>query len=149
MVAEYLCAPLQSGSGLIKFVLLGIIFDGTRPWSDVEAETRAKLGLSTPTPHPENSPAATVASCRSLYFYIYGNIEIARCRHGADDQEQVVRFADMLSAMGTEPSSGSSGCCSAAHPVGMVVGDIGDELAIPNSTLSHHLDKLKNEGSSA
>ena len=27
----------------------------------------------------------------------------------------------------------------------MVVGDIGAELEIPNSTLSHHLDKLKNE----
>ena len=28
----------------------------------------------------------------------------------------------------------------------MVVGDIGSELGIPASTLSHHLDKLKNEG---
>jgi DNA-binding transcriptional ArsR family regulator len=28
----------------------------------------------------------------------------------------------------------------------MVVGEIGDELSIPNSTLSHHLEKLKNEG---
>jgi len=28
----------------------------------------------------------------------------------------------------------------------MVVGEIGGELAIPNSTLSHHLEKLKNEG---
>jgi DNA-binding transcriptional ArsR family regulator len=27
----------------------------------------------------------------------------------------------------------------------MVVGDIQGELAIPNSTLSHHLEKLKNE----
>jgi ArsR family transcriptional regulator, arsenate/arsenite/antimonite-responsive transcriptional repressor len=27
----------------------------------------------------------------------------------------------------------------------MVVGEIGDELDIPNSTLSHHLEKLKNE----
>jgi DNA-binding transcriptional ArsR family regulator len=32
-----------------------------------------------------------------------------------------------------------------AHPGGMVVGDIGTELDIPSSTLSHHLDKLKNE----
>ena len=32
-----------------------------------------------------------------------------------------------------------------AHPEGLVVGDIQDELEIPNSTLSHHLDKLKNE----
>jgi DNA-binding transcriptional ArsR family regulator len=28
----------------------------------------------------------------------------------------------------------------------LVVGEIGEELEIPNSTLSHHLDKLKNEG---
>ena len=32
-----------------------------------------------------------------------------------------------------------------AHPEGLVVGEIQDELDIPNSTLSHHLDKLKNE----
>lgn len=32
-----------------------------------------------------------------------------------------------------------------AHPDGMVVGEIQEELDIPNSTLSHHLDKLKNE----
>ena len=33
-----------------------------------------------------------------------------------------------------------------AHPEGMVVGEIQEELDIPNSTLSHHLDKLRNEG---
>ena len=32
-----------------------------------------------------------------------------------------------------------------AHAEGMVVGEIGDELEIANSTLSHHLEKLKNE----
>ena len=32
-----------------------------------------------------------------------------------------------------------------AHPEGMVAGEIQQELDIPNSTLSHHLDKLKNE----
>ena len=32
-----------------------------------------------------------------------------------------------------------------AHPDGMVVGDIIAELGITASTLSHHLDKLKNE----
>jgi DNA-binding transcriptional ArsR family regulator len=32
-----------------------------------------------------------------------------------------------------------------AHPRGLVVGEIQDELEIPNSTLSHHLDKLKTE----
>ena len=33
-----------------------------------------------------------------------------------------------------------------AHPQGLVVGEIQEELEIPNSTLSHHLDKLRNEG---
>jgi len=32
-----------------------------------------------------------------------------------------------------------------AHPDGMIVSDIGAELSIPASTLSHHLEKLKNE----
>ena len=32
-----------------------------------------------------------------------------------------------------------------AHPEGLVVGEIQEELEIPNSTLSHHLEKLKAE----
>lgn len=32
-----------------------------------------------------------------------------------------------------------------AHPEGLVVGEIQEELDIPSSTLSHHLDKLRNE----
>ncbi len=59
--------------------------------------------------------------------------------------EQVTRFADMLSAMGTEPRLRIIRLLLSAHPEGMVVGDIGGELQIPSSTLSHHLDKLKNE----
>ena len=58
---------------------------------------------------------------------------------------QIVRFADMLSAMGTEPRLRIIRLLLAAHPDGMVVGEIGAELSIPNSTLSHHLEKLKNE----
>ena len=57
----------------------------------------------------------------------------------------VTRFADMLSAMGAEPRLRILRLLLAAHPEGLVVGEIGDELEIPNSTLSHHLDKLKNE----
>jgi hypothetical protein len=45
MVAEYLCAPLKADDGMTKFVLLGMVFDGRRPWNVVEAETRQKLGL--------------------------------------------------------------------------------------------------------
>ncbi len=62
------------------------------------------------------------------------------------DTEQIARFADMLSAMGTEPRLRIMQLLLQAHPEGLVVGDVGSELEIPNSTLSHHLDKLKNEG---
>jgi ArsR family transcriptional regulator, arsenate/arsenite/antimonite-responsive transcriptional repressor len=59
--------------------------------------------------------------------------------------DDVPRYADMLSAMGTEPRLRIMRLLLSAHPRGMVVGDIGTELEIPNSTLSHHLEKLKNE----
>jgi ArsR family transcriptional regulator len=60
--------------------------------------------------------------------------------------EQVARYADMLSAMGTEPRLRIMQLLLSAHPDGLVVGDIQSELDIPNSTLSHHLEKLKTEG---
>ncbi len=60
--------------------------------------------------------------------------------------EEVARYADMLSAMGTEPRLRIMQLLLSAHPQGLVVGDIGGELEIPSSTLSHHLEKLKNEG---
>jgi len=57
----------------------------------------------------------------------------------------VTKYADMLSAMGTEPRLRIMQLLLSAHPEGLVVGNIQEELEIPNSTLSHHLDKLKNE----
>jgi DNA-binding transcriptional ArsR family regulator len=60
--------------------------------------------------------------------------------------EQVLRYADMLSAMGTEPRLRIMRLLLSRHPDGLVVGEIGNELEIPGSTLSHHLEKLKNEG---
>ncbi len=59
--------------------------------------------------------------------------------------EQVARYADMFSAMGTEPRLRIMRLLLSAHPEGLVVGEIQEELDIPNSTLSHHLDKLKAE----
>jgi DNA-binding transcriptional ArsR family regulator len=58
---------------------------------------------------------------------------------------RITRYADMLSAMGTEPSAHHA-ATSLGPSEGMVVGEIGNELQIPSSTLSHHLEKLKNEG---
>ena len=59
--------------------------------------------------------------------------------------EEIARFADMFSAMGTEPRLRIMQLLLSAHPDGMVAGEIGGELDIPSSTLSHHLEKLKNE----
>ena len=59
--------------------------------------------------------------------------------------DDVVKFADMFSAIGTEARLRILRLLLSAHPDGMVVGDVAEELDIPASTLSHHLDKLKNE----
>jgi ArsR family transcriptional regulator, arsenate/arsenite/antimonite-responsive transcriptional repressor len=61
-------------------------------------------------------------------------------------QEQVAKYADMFSALGTEARLRILRALLSAHPEGLIVGDIQEELEIPNSTLSHHLEKLKNEG---
>jgi ArsR family transcriptional regulator len=73
------------------------------------------------------------------YFRYYG---IMRHRKTG---EQTTWYADMFAAMGAEPRLRIMQLLLAAHPQGLVVGDIQDELGIPASTLSHHLDKLKNE----
>ena len=59
--------------------------------------------------------------------------------------EEVAKYAEMFSAMGTEPRLRIMQLLLSAHPGGLVVGEIQQELDIPNSTLSHHVDKLKNE----
>lgn len=68
-----------------------------------------------------------------------------RTARAKKNPEQVARYADMLSAMGTEPRLRVMQLLLSAHPQGLVVGEIQNELGIPNSTLSHHLEKLKNE----
>jgi ArsR family transcriptional regulator, arsenate/arsenite/antimonite-responsive transcriptional repressor len=59
--------------------------------------------------------------------------------------EQIARYADMFSAMGTEARLRIMQLLLSAHPDGLVVGELQEALDIPNSTLSHHLEKLKNE----
>jgi ArsR family transcriptional regulator len=59
--------------------------------------------------------------------------------------EQIAKYADMFSAMGTEARLRIMQLLLSAHPEGLVVGEIQEELDIPNSTLSHHLDKLRME----
>jgi ArsR family transcriptional regulator, arsenate/arsenite/antimonite-responsive transcriptional repressor len=76
------------------------------------------------------------------YFDNNKNMEI---KLGLASEQKVSRYADMFSAMGAEPRLRILRLLLAAHPGGMVVNEIGEELEIANSTLSHHLDKLKNE----
>ena len=61
------------------------------------------------------------------------------------NEPDVARYADMFSAIGTEPRLRIMRLLLSAHPEGMVAGEIGSELDIPSSTLSHHLEKLKHE----
>lgn len=61
------------------------------------------------------------------------------------DSEQVTRYADIFAALGAEPRLRIIRLLLSAHPEGMVVNEIQAELQIIGSTLSHHLDKLRNE----
>jgi ArsR family transcriptional regulator len=58
---------------------------------------------------------------------------------------QIARYADTFAAMGTEFRLRIMQLLLSAHPDGMVVGEIQEELGISPSNLSHHLDKLKSE----
>ena len=62
------------------------------------------------------------------------------------DATQTARYADMFAAIGIESRLRIVQLLLSSHPEGMVVGEIGEELQIPSSTLSHHLEKLKIEG---
>jgi DNA-binding transcriptional ArsR family regulator len=55
----------------------------------------------------------------------------------------VSHSADRFSALGAEPRLRIVRLLLAAHPTGMVAGEVQEELEIPASTLSHHLEKLK------
>jgi len=59
--------------------------------------------------------------------------------------DEASRYADMFAAMGAEPRLRIMQLLLTAHPQGLVVGEIQSELGIPASTLSHHLDKLRNK----
>jgi len=70
---------------------------------------------------------------------------IARNSNVNKSSERVIQYADMFSAMGNEQRLRIMQLLLTAHPEGLVVSEIQDELEIPNSTLSHHLDKLRTE----
>jgi ArsR family transcriptional regulator, arsenate/arsenite/antimonite-responsive transcriptional repressor len=58
----------------------------------------------------------------------------------------VTRSADRFSALGAEPRLQILRLLLAAHPEGMIAGEVQEELQIPASTLSHHLEKLRQVG---
>lgn len=62
------------------------------------------------------------------------------------DPGTVTRSAARFAALGAEPRLEILRLLLSAHPTGMVPGEIQDELGIPASTLSHHLEKLKMVG---
>lgn len=62
------------------------------------------------------------------------------------DPSLVARTAERFAALGAEPRLQIVRTLLAAHPSGMVAGDLQEELEIPASTLSHHLEKLKHVG---
>ncbi|MBW4564874.1 MAG: metalloregulator ArsR/SmtB family transcription factor [Mojavia pulchra JT2-VF2] len=64
----------------------------------------------------------------------------------AVNHEDTARYADIFAALGSEPRLEIMRLLFAAYPEGMIVGEIQEKLKIPNSTLSHHLEKLRIEG---
>jgi len=57
-----------------------------------------------------------------------------------------IRYAAMFAALGHEARVRIVRLVLAAHPDGLVAGEIQQELGIPASTLSHHLDALETAG---
>ena len=119
---------------------------GTQP--SAFSRNRIRMGL----PQLGESMIASAPSVNFLLdiIHISSNIEICqrppKLSPPAKSAERVAKYADMFSAMGTEPRLRIMQLLLSAHPDGLVVGEIQEELDIPTSTLSHHLDKLKNEG---
>src|SRR6187431_2699566 len=57
----------------------------------------------------------------------------------------VTRYADMFAALGAEPRLRILRLLLSTHPDGLVVNEIQAETGVAGSTLSHHLEKLKND----
>jgi ArsR family transcriptional regulator len=110
--------------------------------SEAEKWWLSNLVDSKPAPLKVTRVRHPAAVDKSSYFCKYRNMMRAIKKNA----EQVAGFADMFSAMGTEARLRIMQLLLSAHPEGLVVGEMQEELEIPNSTLSHHLDKLRNEG---
>lgn len=69
----------------------------------------------------------------------------AEATRNAQAAAEAARYARMLAALGTEPRLRIVRLLLAAHPQGLVVGEIAEELGMPGPTLSHHLERLRRE----
>jgi len=67
-------------------------------------------------------------------------------KQGRTAAADVDRLAGMMDAMGAPQRLRIMRLLLAAHPEGMPAGEVQGELEIPASTLSHHLDKLRQAG---
>ncbi len=57
----------------------------------------------------------------------------------------MARYAELFAALGSAARLGIARALLQAHPEGMVVGEIQQEVGVGGSTLSHHLEKLRME----
>jgi ArsR family transcriptional regulator, arsenate/arsenite/antimonite-responsive transcriptional repressor len=100
---------------------------------------KRKTGSFAGNPTPGTAPARAESRCQFLYF----------CNNRSTTKRDpllVTRSADRFAALGAEPRLQIVRFLLSAHPTGMVAGEIQEQLEIPNSTLSHHLDKLRQVG---
>ena len=65
---------------------------------------------------------------------------------GTTTATAALQFAPKFAALGHEVRLAIVRLLLSANPDGLVVGEIQEELDIPPSTLSHHLDALQREG---
>jgi ArsR family transcriptional regulator, arsenate/arsenite/antimonite-responsive transcriptional repressor len=77
----------------------------------------------------------------AIFLYFCNNRNMKKA-----DPLVVTRCADRFSAIGSEPRLQIVRTLLSAHPAGMIAGEIQEELGIPASTLSHHLEKLRQVG---
>lgn len=74
-----------------------------------------------------------------------GCFDICRNMDLRQASADIAKLADMLAAMGTEPRLRIMRLLLSAHPGGLVVSEVQEQLGINGSTLSHHLERLRHE----
>jgi ArsR family transcriptional regulator, arsenate/arsenite/antimonite-responsive transcriptional repressor len=141
---EVISLPEPCNSGQVRLLILAIVLCGK---AEMNFHCRKPVpglpySITETAKHLRPSHLPQGKSFPLTYFDISGIIEVMASQN---KPEQASRYADMFAAMGAEPRLRIMQILLTAHPDGLVVGEIQSELGIPPSTLSHHLDKLRNE----